>query len=236
MQKSIIFVVALIFSTTILAQTTIENPYPRTITVTGSAEMEIVPDQIYVQITLQEYQKRGDSKKNLADIKSEFLALSRTMGIPDTAISIAGYSGDNDYFSMRRNRKKPDELFASVIYQVVFRSSTEMDALVDKLDDLATSSFTITATNHSDMINIRKKVKTLAMKAAREKAIYLAEAVGEKTGEAVSINEGYSTDGFYSYANQFSNNTYVQYEPSQPTDFRKLKIRYEITATYALKY
>ncbi len=34
------------------------NPYPKTISVNGSAEMEIVPDEIYVQIRLGEYQKK----------------------------------------------------------------------------------------------------------------------------------------------------------------------------------
>ncbi len=27
----------------------ISNPYPKTITVTGSAEMEVIPDEIYVE-------------------------------------------------------------------------------------------------------------------------------------------------------------------------------------------
>ena len=36
----------------------ISNPYPKTINVTGSAEMDIVPDEIYVQVDLREYKKR----------------------------------------------------------------------------------------------------------------------------------------------------------------------------------
>ena len=39
-----------------------KNPYPKTITVTGSAEMEIIPDEIYVQVHLKEYDKKGDGK------------------------------------------------------------------------------------------------------------------------------------------------------------------------------
>ncbi len=38
------------------------NPYPRTITVNGSAEVEIVPDEIYVQVDLKEYEKKGQGK------------------------------------------------------------------------------------------------------------------------------------------------------------------------------
>jgi len=52
---------------------TIVNPYPRTITVTGSAEMEIIPDEIYVNIELKEYQKKGEDKKDIETIKKQFL-------------------------------------------------------------------------------------------------------------------------------------------------------------------
>jgi len=36
----------------------VNNPFPKTITVSGSAEMEIVPDQIFVNVELKEYQKK----------------------------------------------------------------------------------------------------------------------------------------------------------------------------------
>ena len=40
----------------------LQNPYPKTINVTGSAEMEVVPDEIYVQIDLKEYKKKAMTK------------------------------------------------------------------------------------------------------------------------------------------------------------------------------
>ena len=42
------------------------NPFPKTISVSGSSEMEITPDQIYVHITLREYQKKGEKEKGVA--------------------------------------------------------------------------------------------------------------------------------------------------------------------------
>ena len=42
-----------------------KNPYPRTISVTGTAEMEIIPDEIYVQVDLKEYDKKGQGKYGL---------------------------------------------------------------------------------------------------------------------------------------------------------------------------
>lgn len=52
----------LLVTSSILAMTTFAqnhvNPYPKTITVNGSAEMDITPDEIYVQMDLKEYEKK----------------------------------------------------------------------------------------------------------------------------------------------------------------------------------
>jgi hypothetical protein len=50
--KRVLFLLAgVLFTVLSFAQD--RNPYPRTITVNGSAEMEIVPDEIYVQVYLK---------------------------------------------------------------------------------------------------------------------------------------------------------------------------------------
>src|SRR5438270_9958012 len=84
----------------------IQNPYPRTITVTGSAEMEIVPDEIYVQIELKEYEKKGQPKASIDQIRSSFLQSARAVGIPDSAITIAAYDGMNGNPWLRKKNKK----------------------------------------------------------------------------------------------------------------------------------
>ncbi len=38
------------------------NPYPKTTTVTGGAEMEVIPDEIYVHVDLKEYEKKDRAK------------------------------------------------------------------------------------------------------------------------------------------------------------------------------
>src|SRR5262245_41111880 len=80
------------------------NPYPKTISINGSSEMEVIPDEIYVQVDLKEYQKKGE-KINIDQIKSDFLKNVRSLGIPDSAISIASYEGFNGYPWWRKRRK-----------------------------------------------------------------------------------------------------------------------------------
>src|SRR5258708_7408526 len=70
-------------------------PFPKTISVTGSAEMEIIPDEIYVQVDLREYKKKGEDKTEIDKIKEDFLATCKAVGIADSNISVASFDGYN---------------------------------------------------------------------------------------------------------------------------------------------
>ncbi|MGC4034643.1 MAG: SIMPL domain-containing protein [Chitinophagaceae bacterium] len=225
---------------------TVVNQYPKTINVSGSAEMEIVPDEIYVQVDLKEYKKKGE-KVELEKIKSDFLASCKTVGIADSVISIASYEGAKLNSWYWRKAKKDPDLYASISYQIKFQDSKKMDQLVDVLDEEGTSNFTIVKVSHSRIIEFRKQLKIQAIKAAKEKGIYLAESINEKVGEAVTITEpqeeasDMQSNGYY--RNQlsnlgFSNNVSqkaVVFDMAPGVNFKKIKLRYEVNVVFALK-
>ncbi len=212
------------------------NPYPKTISVSGSAEMEIVPDEIFVQIGLMEYQKKGESKKDLEKIKADFLAACKATGLADSLISISSYSGYNNYYELKK-KKKGTDMLAQITYQVKFSNSRQMDALVEKLDDDATKSFQIVATSHSRMTEFRKQLKIRAVQTAREKGLYLSEAAGEKLGEAITINE--PAEWMPYLMNTAQSNMLMREDSagggSPEIDFQKMKLRFEVTMVFALK-
>lgn len=225
-----------------IAQTNSSNTFPKTITVTGSAEMEVVPDEIYVEVSLKEYQKKGQDKKDIETIKTEFLQACKTAGIADSMISISSFSGANDYFYYLKKAKKIPDMISGFSYQVKFNSSILIDALVEKLDDEATRMFAIVSTNHSKMTEFRKQLKILAVKAAKEKANYLAEAIDEKLGSAVSIKEPDETrvssastgsNQPVSYTTELIN--YNEKKGRSMVEFKKIKIRFEVNAIFALQ-
>ena len=80
-------------------------PFPKTISVNGSAEMEVIPDEIYVQVDLREYKKKGEEKTELEKIKTEFLASCKAVGIADSNIAVASYDGYNMANLWRRKKK-----------------------------------------------------------------------------------------------------------------------------------
>ena len=251
MKKLIIIVNIFLFANVINAQQPqpifANNPFPKTITVSGSAEMEIIPDEIYVNITLREYQKRGEAKKEIETIKTAFLENCKAVGIPDSAVSIFSFSGYNNYYSFKK-RKKDLDMQSAITYQVKFKDSKTMDDLVEKLDDEATQNFIIASTSHSKMTEFRKQLKINAIQAAKNKGIYLTESIGEKLGEAIKIeepDENYtgltvrpmSSQAIVRGANLSMRSNYGDTFSSGSTeiDFKKMKLRFEVEVVFALK-
>ncbi|UAY52651.1 SIMPL domain-containing protein [Ferruginibacter albus] len=219
------------------------NPYPKTITVSGSADMEIVPDEIYVQIDLREYKKKGEEKVELEKIKADFLDKCKSVDIEDSAISIASYSGTNYAAWFWKKRKKDPDLYSTISYQIKFKGSKKMDALVAILDDEATTNFRVFKTSHSKISEFRKQLKIQAIKAAKEKAIYLTDAINEKVGEAITIEEPGEPE------NSSVNQNAINYRQAKDgilmeekivdnipsIDFKKIKLVYKVKVVFAVK-
>src|ERR1700733_4227550 len=75
----------------------------KTISVTGTAEAEVVPDEIYVQVDLREYDKKGIGKIDIETIKSIFLAACKSIGIADKDITVQSYGGkDAAYWQIKK--------------------------------------------------------------------------------------------------------------------------------------
>ena len=244
MKKLVISFSAMLLASLLMAQSQPTcDPFPKTISVTGSAAMEVIPDEIYVQVDLREYKKKGEDKTDIDKIKTDFLASCKTIGIADSNISVASYDGYNMANIWKRRKKDPD-LLASITYQLKFSNTRLIDELVNRLDDEATNNFRITRTSHSKIIEYRKQLKIMAVKAAKEKAIYLAESVNEQVGPAITITEPeefFSSDQTIRLRgeNSLSSNSLSQSggygNTDNGIDYKKIKLRFEVKILYALK-
>ncbi len=209
------------------------------INVNGTAEMEIVPDEIYVQIALREYAKKGNGKADIDEIRKNFLKNALSIGIADSNISVESYQGwDGNYWWYHKNKKKNPDMMAGITYQVKLSGTKKMDELVAKLDDEATERFNISKVSHSKLDEYKKQLKIQAVKSAKAKAVYLTEAIGEKIGEAVIINDPNEISNYPRpvYANAMLKQANFEGVPAdEPNiDFKKIKLQFEVNVSFAL--
>lgn len=218
-----------------------ETMKQKTVIASGIAEMEVVPDEIYVQVQLREYDKKGGAKTDIDAIKNNFLKAATGIGLTENDISVQGYQGwDGNFWLYRKNRRKNPDLKASITYQVKLASTKKMDELVQKLDDEATENFFISRVSHSKLQEFKKQLKIQAVKSAKEKATYLADAINEKAGEALTINEPNEMNPFPQpvYANRMMEAKVAMDAGDAQTpsiDFKKMKLQYEVNVVFALK-
>ena len=79
----------------------------------------------------------------------------------------------------------------------------------------------------------RKQGKSEALKAAREKASYLVEAMGQQLGEVIRIIE--PADNNISRYLPFEAQSNVSMGAAATEQYRVIKLRYEMMARFAIK-
>ena len=215
-------------------------PPQKTISVNGSAQKEVTPDEIYVQVSLREYDKKGGGKVDIETIKNNFLAACKSIGLNDTDVVVQSYDGwDGNYWWYKKKKKENPDMKAGITYWVKVNSTNKMDDLVSKMDDEATQSFGIAKTDYSKMDDLRKQLKIEAIKAAKEKAAYLAGAINEQVGSAITINEPNEVVNYPRpmYSNMALKQAAVEdnAEPPMNVDFKKMKIQFDVNVVFTLK-
>jgi len=236
MKRFILVFISLVSLSIVSAQSAITPAFPKTIQVTGMAEMIVAPDEIHVIITLKEYEKKGKGKIDINTIRNTFLANVRKTGIADSSIKILSMDGNNGPQWWRKKQQK-EELYAAVAYEIIFNNAQKIDELINLLDDDATQNFAVSQTTHSNLVALQRQLRIEALKAAKLKAIYLAEAISEKIGSAITITETTYPqifDNLKTYANSMSVARDQVGDMTMP-EFKKLILKSEMNVVFELK-
>ena len=235
------FILFKLFINSIHAQniTAIVDDKTKKIEVTGSAEMKVIPDEIYVNFTLQEYYNKQKVKIDIDEIQKDFIERCTKAGITKDRIEILNMSGfdQNSWYWRKRKKEQPD-LMASTMYMIKFSNAADIDKLVNTLDDNATQQMNISKTTHSKLEEFRKEVKIQALQAAKTKAQYLCESIGEKLGNTLFIQEIEDGNNIPMYKTMAFSNRAMDgggQSANEGIDFQKITIRYEIMARFAIQ-
>ena len=205
----------------------------RKIDVTGSAQSEITPDIIYVGISLKEYYNGNKKAADIDELEKQLLEAVVKAGIPKENLFINNVSGYNYSWE----RKKNPNFAAGKQYRLKLTDPSKFNQVLGALDPKSIEYTNIESYEHSKIAEYRKELKIKALQAAKEKAAYLAETLGDKVGDALDIQEINNDEnpGGPMYANAMVR--YKSEDASAPADidFKKIKLNYQVKVVFELK-
>jgi uncharacterized protein len=220
-------------------QVIMEKPLVKKIEVMGSAEQEVLPDEIYVTISLREYFKDKDNK-NKVDIMVLEKQLQKAVdeaGITKENFSIGAINGNREWWG----KKKPTTFLESKNYVLKLANLYKIDGVISKVDEKGIAYTNIDRYEYSKISQLCKDIKTKALQAAKEKAGYLLAGIGEQLGEVIDVIE---IDHTYNpqpiaYSNTMMRTMSADVAgggmPESNVDVQKIKVRYEMKAVFKIK-
>jgi uncharacterized protein YggE len=177
----------LIFCTAVLGED--QNPL-RTISVSGTVEWKIAPDQIVWTISLTDSDKELSKAKNKSDDKvKSVLALQKKLSLDDGDLQTGRLFIRREFERDRHGH--PLEFKHFVINRKITirqRDLTRFDEFFDTLISSANMEvdFKFEASQIED---VRADMRLKAMQVAKDKAEAMAAAVGATLGQVLTINE-----------------------------------------------
>lgn len=216
-----------------------DRPEPRLVTVAGEAEVNVAPDEVFFDVTLQAFGRDLKTAKTQVDDKLKGLvALARKHGVAeaDTQTDYVKveprYKGNNDTRAFLGYWVRKDLVFT-------LRDVARAEGLLSELLDYGVWSINSISFRSSQMRKYRDQARDMAMKAAREKAAALAGSVGQKIGKAYSIEEEVPSRSYASQNSMSNSVSTVESETSSASEgtlaLGLIKISARVTVKFELE-
>lgn len=210
--KMLFFItVSLILAVSTFAQS-IDTSKSPTIQVTGTAEIQVVPDIATLSFTVSKQNKSvATAKKENDETINKVTALAKRFGIAATDVK-------TDYIRVKEAKKRikiqgsdddyeeiADGYLVSRNLILKLRDMSKFETFLTSLLDAGVNDVDSVVFTSSELRKYKDQARAQAIRTAREKADAIAKEIGQFIGKAVSIEEK-DIDGYRSpYANISSN-------------------------------
>lgn len=176
---------------------------PRLVRVVGTAEVKVTPDRAVISVGVEKHDPNASAAKRYADgAARQILAALHANGIDAKDIQTT-YLSLQPQSSVHKG-VRISYFAAEETLEVTVRDLAKLDALLEALVKAGGNRIDSISYETSDLRKYRDQARDIAVKAAREKAQALAQALGLDIGKAHSIEEE-SEYGFGLPANAFAN-------------------------------
>lgn len=204
------------------------------IEVTGKADMDIVPDEIYLKILIDE--KDNKAKQSVEDLEKQMVKKLQAIGIDVSKdLSIQDFASNFKNYWLRNNK-----IYTSKEYQLIVHDGKTAGEVFRGLEEIGISNISIEKVDHSKIDEYKKEVKINAIKAAKDKASAMAEAIGQSIGRAVFVQE--QNFGIPMQKSPMASNirirgfSDVEVSDREPDiEFEKIHLEYSVLVRFELK-
>lgn len=221
-QRRTIFVSTLLLALSAFVQAA--DPQPRSISVVGTSQVHVVPDLVMLSIGVETYATKIDEAISKNDERTaKTLELIKQFGIDAIDVQTDELSLSPKY--ARRDTNQFEYDYDKVLGYTVSRGISlklrdipKLQSLVRKLLEAGTNRIDSTTFSVSEPRKYRDQARTLALKAAREKAIAMASVLDQKIGRPIRIIESNARALSSSLTSNMSANAQVQESEGEPAD------------------
>lgn len=205
------------------------------IEVNGKAELKVSPDQIFLKVVVNEQDSKG--KQTLEELEKGMIEKLIEIGIDvkEDLVIVDMASNFKNYWL------KNKDIYSLKEYQVKCSDARTAGLVFQELESIGISNISIERIDHSEIEKYRQEVKVSAIKAAKDKAEALAEAIDQSIGKAIHILEM----DYQLYRGPTSNmamsnirirgTSTTEAVPQPEIEFEKIKLEYSIRVSFELK-
>ena len=235
MKKSfLIFVMFFVWNLFSAQKNFLDQPY---IEVSASVDTLVVPDRIYVSITLNEADSKN--KKSVEEQEKQLETILKKLKInTDKDLSVLGFSSDfKKYFLKGQNVLKTKK------YSLLVRDAYTLGNVIISLEEAGISNTEVERVEYSKSKELLLDLKSEAVKKSRITADKLVKPLNQKAGKALYISDtNYGGIGDYELTtNEIFSLQEMDYKKESASeeflrklDFQKIKFSTTVYVKYQL--
>lgn len=227
--KKLLFIALITITTSSLFAQNVD--LRKKIEVNGKAETEVMPDEIYISISLKEYLKDNKRKTAIEDLEAQLQKAVTKAGIPQEDFMVNDVSAYTSYWE----KKKDPTFLASKQYSIKVKDLTKFNDVISAIDPKGVAYTNIERYAYSKEEELKQGLRIKALKDAKTKASYLVESIGDKLGGALEINESENNNYPQPMYRTAMMKTESLADSAPQIDFKKIKLSVNIRAVFEIK-
>lgn len=210
----------------------IDQPF---IEVSGTADTLVTPNEIYIRILLSEKDTRD--RVSIEELEQKMVVALKGLGLDTEKDLTTSDMTSNFKFYLLKSK----DVIKTKIYTLKVTEAVTASKVFMKLEEIGISNTSIERVDHSDLDNLKNKMRTNAIIDAKKRAIALTQPLNQTVGAAINIVD---TDNNVSQQLQGRvasiqirgiSSFNDKYEDLPKIEFEKIKVTASINAKFILK-